>query len=98
MAKLDNYILVTGSRNLNDDASGSDEKAIEDDSASLLVLEGQGISILEDGNSPREDRSPKEHDNVGSSANLEPRDQISRELMDQGGIEIISSDEEESFL
>lgn len=83
MASPNDYILVTGSRNLNDDVGDSNAKAPEDDATSLHVLEGQGISILNE----------KE-----SLASEEPRDQLSRELMDQGGIEIVSSDEEESFL
>lgn len=83
MALPDDYILVTGSHNLNDDSGDSDTRAPEDDETSLHVLERQGISILDEKELP---------------IRTEPRDQLSRELMDQGGIEIISSDEEESFL
>ena len=78
------YILVTGSRNLNDGSSDSDAKVHEEDEgASLNALEEQGISILNDTNRPSID---------------EPRDQLSRELMNEGGIEIIQGDEEDAFL
>lgn len=63
----------------------------EKDDASLRALEGQGISIIGGAHSePHETSNEPEH-----------LDQFSRELMDEGGIEIVSGDEseeEESFL
>lgn len=83
MTKSD-YIVVTGSRNLDDGTSDSDGQIHEEgEDASLRALEGQGISIIE------------REENPGTS---EPRDQFSQELLDEGGIEIIEAEEEESFL
>ena len=83
MSKLNDYILVTGSRNLNDGSSDSDPEVHEEgEDASLNALAGQGISILQ-----KEEVSVRE----------EPRDQFSQELMSQGGIEIIQGDDEEEF-
>ncbi len=85
MSKSDDYIIITESHDLDDGPIHSDMKIHnEADEASLRALEKQGISIL--GN-----EEPLVSD--------EPRDQFSRELLDQGGIEIVSADEEEeSFL
>ena len=90
MSKSDDYIIITGSRNLDEGSSDSDAVVHEEkDDASLRALEGQGISII--GN---EHNEPHE-----TSNEPEPLDQFSRELMDEGGIEIVSADEEEeSFL
>jgi hypothetical protein len=84
MSSSNDYILVTGSRNLDDGSSDSDGKIQEEDEkASTSALEKQGVSILGDMSRPVSD---------------EPRDQISKELFDESGIEIIDSDEEESYL
>lgn len=85
MSKSDDYIIITESHDLDEGPirSGADIHEEKDD-ASLRALEGQGISI------------------IGVEENLvneEPRDQFTRELMNEGGIEIVSDDEEEeSFL
>lgn len=86
MSKSDDYILITGSHNLDAGLSDSDKKIQEeDDDASLRALESHGITILGEIERPVSDK---------------PRDQFSRELMDEGGIEIVSGDEDEepSFL
>jgi len=85
MSKLNDYILVTESRNLDDGSSDSDAPVHqEEDSASLRAFESSGISILNE----------KER-----TTSTEPRDQLSQELMSEGGIEIVSGeDEDESYL
>lgn len=92
MGKSDDYIIITGSRNLDEGSSNSDAVVHEEgEDASLRALEGQGISIIgAEHNEPHETSNEPEH-----------LDQFSRELMDEGGIEIVSGDEseeEESFL
>lgn len=84
MSKSDDYIIITESHDLDDGPihSGAEIHEEEDD-ASMRALEKQGISILSSKDRPASD---------------EPRDQFSQELMDEGGIEIVSSDEEESYL
>ena len=90
MGKSDDYIIITGSRNLDEGSSNSDAVVHEEgEDASLRALEGQGISIL------------GEETRQSTNTETEPRDQFSRELMDEGGIEIVTGDEseeEESFL
>lgn len=88
MSKSDDYIIITGSRNLDEGSSNSDATVHEErEDASLRALEGQGISIL--------DKEARQATNTDDK----PRDQFSRELMDEGGIEIVSAnEEEESFL
>ena len=85
MSKQSDYIVITGSRNIDDGTGSSDAKVHEEaESASLRALEDQGISII---------------DKVEKPGTVEPLDQFSLELMDEGGIEIIQADEEEeSFL
>lgn len=84
MSSSDDYIIVTESHDLDEGPIRSGVEIHEEpDDASLRALEDQGISIL------GEDERP---------VHAEPRDQFSRELMDEGGIEIVSSDEEESYL
>ena len=86
MSSSDDYIIITESHDLDDGPIRSSAKIHEEtDSASLRALEKEGISILNE-----EEPSARE----------EPRDQLSRELMDEGGIEIVSreDEEEESFL
>lgn len=78
------YIIITDSHDLDEGPVHSSAEIHEEaDDASLRALEKQGISVLGNKESP---------------VNAEPRDQFSRELMDEGGIEIVSSDEEESYL
>ena len=91
------YIVVTSSRNLDDGSSDNDPKIHEEsDAESLSALAGQGISILD------EEKSLPLHapakNPPASNLNIEPRDQVSRELMDEAGIEIIQNGEEEAFL
>ncbi|HAS84487.1 MAG TPA: hypothetical protein DCS23_00195 [Candidatus Yonathbacteria bacterium] len=92
MSKSDDYIIITESHDMDKWPIDSDmEVHDEKDDASLRVLEGQGISII-----AGEHNNPHE-----TSSEPEPREQFSRELMDEGGIEIFSEverDEEESFL
>lgn len=78
----DNEIVFTGSRNLDDD-SGNNEMKEEDRALLRELLEDQGIVILE------EKRSPEK---------TNPHDEVSRELMDQGGIEILHIEESEDPL
>ena len=86
MSKSDDYIIITESHDLDKGPILSDTEVHEETAdASLRALEKQGISVLGGG----EERPIKD----------EPLDQFSRELMDEGGIEIVSADEEEeSFL
>lgn len=93
MAQSD-YILVTSSHNLDDGTSDSDPQVHEEaEDASARALESQGISLVDDRNAMMQ-RSQAED----SPENAEPRDQFSIELMNEGGIEIIQGDEEDSFL
>lgn len=86
MSQSDDYIIITESHDLDKGPIRSDVEIHEEaDDASLRALEGQGISVL---------GVEKEH-----QVRNESLDQFSRELMDEGGIEIVSGDEEEeSFL
>ena len=78
------YIVITGSRNLNDGSSSADKEPVDEpEDASLRALEGQGISILEITERP---------------GTTEPRDQFSRELLDEAGIEILHDEEEDASL
>ena len=91
MSSPNDYILITGSLNLDDGSNASNEKVLEEDEeASLQALKGQGISILDDDKSLSPSR-----DTENFQATAEPRDQLSRELLDQGGVEIIQGEEEE---
>lgn len=84
MSSSDDYIVITESHDLNDDSNDSDVKTqMEGDDVSRRTLEDQGISII------GEDGGPEKIGDI---------DQFSRELMDEGGIEIVSGDEEELFL
>ncbi|MFZ2303728.1 MAG: hypothetical protein WAV98_02990 [Minisyncoccia bacterium] len=92
MSSSDDYIIITESHNLDKGPIRSDMKIHEEkDDASLRALEGQGISIIDD-----------DHNEPHKTSNEpEPLDQFSRELMNEGGIEIVTGDEgeeEESFL
>lgn len=87
MSKSDDYIIITESHDLDKGPIRSDVEIHEEaDDASLKALEGQGISILGEQGQP-------------TSAESKHLDDFSRELMNEGGIEILSGDEEEeSFL
>lgn len=88
MSSSDEYIIVTGSRNL--DSGDSDESSLphnEGEDASLRAMESTGISII------GEDEPFVDND--------EPIDNFSQELLDEGGIEIVPNkdkEEEEAFL
>lgn len=90
MSQSDDYIIITESHDLDKGPIHSDVEVHEEkEDASLRALEGQGISII-----TGKDSNIKDTD-------AEPLDQFSRELMDEGGIEIVTGDEreeEESFL
>ncbi|HBH71812.1 MAG: hypothetical protein UU88_C0008G0009 [Parcubacteria group bacterium GW2011_GWC1_42_11] len=84
MSSSDDYIVITESHDMNDDSSDSDIKTpVEGEEVSRRTLEDQGISIL------GEDGGPEKVGDI---------DQFSRELMDEGGIEIVSGDEKDLFL
>lgn len=85
MSSNDDYIIITESHDLGEGPIHSGVKVHEEaDEASLGAFESQGISIINQEEKP---------------AKGEPRDQLSQELLDEGGIEIFSGDEEEeSFL
>lgn len=84
MSSSDDYIVITESHDLNDDSNDLDVKTqMEGDDVSRRTLENQGISII------GEDDGPVKIGDI---------DQFSRELMDEGGIEIVSVDEKELFL
>lgn len=81
MNSSDKYILITESHDLDAGPVHSGEEIHEEgEDASLRALESQGISILDE----------KEH-----GTNEEPLEQFSRELLSEGGIEIVSGDEAE---
>ncbi|OHA79246.1 MAG: hypothetical protein A2747_02250 [Candidatus Yonathbacteria bacterium RIFCSPHIGHO2_01_FULL_44_41] len=85
MVSPNDYIIITESRDLGEEPANSGNKYQEEpESASHIMLESQGISIL-----------GKDEDLVPTT---KPRDQFSRELMNEGGVEIVASDDDESFL
>ena len=91
MSSSDDYIIITESHDLDEGPIRSGTKVHEEEEdASLRALEGQGISIIGGGEGSLLDVDGEE----------EPLDQFSRELMSEGGIEIVSGDDEEdeSFL
>lgn len=78
MATPNDEILITGSRNLDDDTNSTDKNiSKETDKASKRTLEKEGI-FIENENAPVE--------------KAKPRDEFSRELEDMSGIEIIPED------
>lgn len=84
MSSSDDYIIITESHDLNDDSNDLDMKTqMEGNDVSRRTLENQGISII------------GEDDGLEKIGDI---DQFSRELMDEGGIEIVSGDEDELFL
>lgn len=81
MASANDDILITESRNLNDDsASTNGNTPKESDAASIRALEKQGIFLEKD----RDNATP-----------TKPRNELSQELEDMGGIEIIPNDDKE---
>lgn len=83
MSTSDDYIIVTESRNLDESAEGPDEltlKGEEAESASRTVMQKQGIFL----------EKSKETSTPAKSLG-----EFSKELLEEGGIEIVPSDEGE---
>jgi len=86
MSKSDDYIIITESHNMDKGPIGSDMEVYDEkDDASLRTLEGQGISII----------GGERNEPYVTSNESEQLDQSSRELMNEGGIEIVTGDESE---
>lgn len=84
MSQSDDYIIITKSPDPYDESDLTIETTSQEESEdSIRTLERQGITIIHE----KQDRPASD-----------PRNQFSQELMDEGGIEIVPSDEEESFL
>jgi len=84
MVSPNDYIIITESHDIGEESANYGNKYQEEpESASRRVLESQGISIL-----------GKDEDPIPA----EPRDQFSRELMSEGGVEIVANNDEESFM
>lgn len=82
MSSSDEYILITASQGSDENADDSDTKIKEENpDAALRALEEQGVFLEKDEDTP---------------VRTKPREEFSRELLDQSGIEIVSS-EEDSF-
>lgn len=83
MSDTDDYIIITGSRNLDDDTANPAENPpateVETDDVSLRALQKQGIFLEKSGETP---------------VPAKPLDEFSKELLEQSGIEIVSSEEE----
>ncbi|MFZ2831944.1 MAG: hypothetical protein WAZ40_02230 [Minisyncoccia bacterium] len=80
MSTSSDYIIITESHDTNDGTEVDTKKIIpEEEGISIMTLENQGISIIDETLRP---------------ATTEPRDQFTQELMDEAGIEILSSDED----
>ena len=77
----DSYILIEDSRNLDDDVDENNPEKEEPKEASSKALENSGI-FVEEGESEDEDDSSLKND-------------FSKELMDQTGVEIIPTDDKE---
>ena len=83
MSSSDEYILITSSQSSGEDAGDSGTKIKEEDpDAALRTLEEQGVFLEGD-------------DDI--AVHSKPRDEFSRELLEQSGIEIVSSEEESWF-
>lgn len=81
MATPNDDIVITGSRNLDDDTNNIDKNAPqESERASIRTMEEQGIFI------ENEDKQPQR---------AKPREEFSRELHDMSGIEIIPNGDTE---
>lgn len=86
MNPSDDGIIITDSRNLDgvsDPLTTGKQEGME---ASLRALEDQGVSIVQEKNFPQ------------TTQVEEPRDEVSRDLLTEGGIEIMPNDDKESFL
>lgn len=84
MGAENDYIIVVDSKNTGDDPTTKDTDAKQENNEdSQRTLEAQGIFIEQGGTSP--DTDPKHLEN------------LTQELLDQGGIEIMSSEEGEEF-
>lgn len=80
MSSSDEYILITASQGLDDNTDDSGTKVKEENpDAALRALEEQGVFLEKDDDIP---------------VRSKPREEFSRELLDQSGIEIVSSEEE----
>ncbi len=77
----DTGIIIEESRNLSDDTIEPDNTTQESVDILGRTMKDQGIAI--------------EMDYTGAEATAKNLDTFSRELLDQGGIEIVSSEEEE---
>ncbi len=77
----DTGIIIEESRNLSDDAIEIDDTTQESVDVLGRTMKDQGIAI--------------EVDYTGAEATAKNLDTFSRELLDQGGIEIVSSEEGE---
>lgn len=87
MTSSDEYIVISGSRNLDSgEGAGDSLPHDEDEDASLHAMESTGISIID------EDKAPSSDESI---------DNFSQDLLREGGIEIVPRDdreEEEAFL
>lgn len=80
MSSSDEYILITSSQKLDESADDSDTKIKEENpDAAIRALEEQGVFLEKDDDTP---------------VRAKPREEFSRELLDQSGIEIVSSEED----
>lgn len=77
----DDYIVITGSHNLDEDKNIDEAPKTEEGEPSTKTLEKQGIFI---------DRKDKE------SLNVESHDDFSKILQEVSGIEILVSEDEET--
>lgn len=82
MTSSNDDLIITESRNMSDEPLlGAKEKAVkENENASIRMMEKQGI-FLESKKAP--------------PAPTKPREELSQELQDMGGIEIIPNDDKE---
>lgn len=84
MSSSDDYIIIEKGKNTSDDATDTDANVHDEaDEASLKALEKQGIFLAGEKDLPIKNESP---------------DDFSKELRDLSGIEILSSDDEDSFI
>lgn len=80
MSSSDEYILITASQGSDEGANDSGAKIKEENpDAALRALEEQGVFLEKDDDIP---------------VRTKPREEFSRELLDQSGIEIVSSEED----
>lgn len=80
MSSSDEYILITASQGSDENTDDSGAKVKEENpDAALRALEEQGVFLEKDDDTP---------------VRAKPREEFSRELMDQSGIEIVSSEED----